>query len=91
MSGPTQRFLDHHQLVVDKRAAGEWIIGVATGGRQLHVYRVAANDWLVSEVGQRNEGRDSDLALALAALAEAGHSGNWWHLVPAALDDADGA
>jgi hypothetical protein len=91
MSGPNQRLHDHHELAVDHRAAGEWIIGAPTGGRQLHVYRVAADDWLVSEVGQGNEGRGSDLALALAALAQAGHSRDWWRLVPDALDDASGS
>jgi len=54
----------------------------------LHVYRLAANDWLVSEVGRRNEGRGVDLAQALAALAASGNSRVWWRLVSAALEHA---
>jgi hypothetical protein len=79
---------DHQALVVEVRGPGEWIVGVRTGGRRLHVYRVADDDWLVSEVGLRNEGRGADIARAINALGEVGPDCDWWHVVPAALKDA---
>ena len=87
MSRATQRLLDHQPLVVEAHSRGEWIVGAPAGGRRLHIYRVAANDWLVSEVGRRNEGRGVDLARALASLAAGGAWRGWWRLVPAALED----
>jgi len=87
MSGLTQRFSDHQAVVVDVRAQGEWIVGAPTGERRLHIYRMAPDDWLVSEVGCRNEGRGLDLAGALTALARNGVPRDWWGLVPAALED----
>ena len=56
------------RFAVDLRGPGEWIVGAPAGGRSLHVYRLAAADWLVSEVGCRNEGRGADLIEALTAL-----------------------
>ena len=87
MSRSAQR-LDHQGVVVEVRGPGEWIVGAPTGGRRLHVYRVAADDWLVSEVGRRNEGRGADLTRAITALSGDGPACDWWRLVPAALEDA---
>jgi hypothetical protein len=87
MSRSAQR-LDHHGVVVEVRGPGEWIVGTPAGGRRLHVYRVAADDWLVSEVGRRSEGRGADLARAIAALGGEGPACEWWLLVPAALEAA---
>jgi hypothetical protein len=56
------------------------------GGRSLHVYRLAHGDWLVSEVGQDNEGRGKDLTHALAALSVGASPPDWWGVVAAALD-----
>ena len=78
--GPDQR------LFVDVRGPGEWIVGVPEGGRPLHVYRLERADWLVSEVGCRNEGRGSNLRNALAALSVDSTSPDWWVLVPGVLD-----
>jgi hypothetical protein len=80
--------LDHQGVVVEVRGPGEWIVGTPAGGRRLHVYRVADDDWLVSEVGRRTEGRGADLARAITALGGDGPACDWWHLVPAALEDA---
>jgi hypothetical protein len=87
MSRPAQR-LDHQGVLVEIRGPGEWIVGAPTGGRRLHVYRVADDDWLVSEVGRRNEGRGADLARAITALGGDGPARDWWPFVPAALEDA---
>ena len=87
MFAPTQRSLDSQEVTVEARAPGEWIVGVQTGGPHVHVYRLAADDWLVSEVGRRNEGRGLNLAHALTALAAGTSSQLWWRLVPAALEN----
>jgi hypothetical protein len=87
MSRPARR-LDHQSVVVEVRGPGEWIVGASTGGRRVHVYRVADDDWLVSEVGRRNEGRGANLAQALTALGGDGPACDWWHLVPPALENA---
>ena len=86
MSRSAER-LDHQDVAVEVRGPDEWIAGAPTGGRRLHVYRVAADDWLVSEVGRRNEGRGADLAQAITALGWDGPACDWWRLVPAALED----
>jgi|HubBroStandDraft_3_1064219.scaffolds.fasta_scaffold135822_1 hypothetical protein len=75
------------RVVIDVCGPGEWIVRAPTGGRSLHVYRVAPGDWLVSEVGRDSEGRGSDLEHALAALSSAGGSSpDWWELLIDALD-----
>jgi hypothetical protein len=51
----TRRLLDPPEVVVEARAPDEWIVGAPRGERRLHVYRLASDDWLVSEVGRRNE------------------------------------
>jgi hypothetical protein len=71
--------------VVDVCGPGEWIVGVSSGGRSLHVYRVAPGDWLVSEVGRDTEGLGADLAQALAALAAGAPRAIWWDSVAEAL------
>ena len=76
-------------LVVDARGVEEWIVRPPSPGRALHVYRVAAGDWLVSEVGRANEGRGADVEQALTALAEVQEPARWWRAVPRALEDAD--
>jgi len=83
-----QPLLDRHGVVVDAPGPGEWIVRASSGGRRLHVFQVAPDDWLVSEVGLGSEGRGTDVARALAALAENGRPHDWWRLVPAALEDA---
>lgn len=87
MSRSTHRLLDHQGLVVEARGPGEWIVGAPTGGRRVHVYRVAGDDWLVSEVGRGTEGHVVDVAQALTALAASGSSRDWWRFLPAALED----
>jgi hypothetical protein len=86
MSRSAQRLVDHQGVTVEGRGPGEWIVGAPTGERRLHVYRVAADDWLVSEVGRGNEGRGADLARALAALAGNGPPRDWWRFVPEAIE-----
>jgi hypothetical protein len=76
---------DDWRLVVEPRGPDEWIVGAATGGRHLHVYRVGPGDWLVSEVGRGTEGRGRDVAGALVALASDDPGPDWWAAVPAAL------
>ena len=79
-------------VVVEVRGPGEWIVGAPTGGRRLHVYQVAGDDWLVSEVGRGNEGRGvGSRAGACRArgrrLSRVTRGGS----VPAALEDCDPA
>jgi hypothetical protein len=74
-------------IAVDVRGPGEWIVGMPAGERSLHVYRLAPDDWLVSEVGYRNEGRATDLEQAIVALSAGGSAPDWWSLVPGMLDD----
>ena len=88
MFGPAQHLLDLQSVVVEAGGPGEWIVGASAGGRRLHVYCVAPDDWLVSEVGLGNEGRGTDLARALGALAGTRPPRDWWRLVPAALEAA---
>ena len=78
---------DRPPVVVEVPGPGEWIVGAPTGGRQLHIYRVAPGDWLVSEVGRTTEGRGADLAAALAALSGISSAPGWWSSVPAALEN----
>jgi hypothetical protein len=73
------------QVVIEPQGAGEWIASGPPGGRALHVYRLAARDWLVSEVGRGSEGRGADLPAALAALAARVRPGAWWDGVAEAL------
>ena len=88
MSRSAHRLLDRQGLAIEARGPGEWIIGAPSGGRRLHVYRVAGDDWLVSEVGRGSEGRGVDVGQALAALAGSGSPRDSWRFVPAALEDA---
>ncbi len=88
MFGSAHRLLDHQGVVVEARGPAEWIVSASSGGRGLHVYQVAPEDWLVSEVGLGNEGRGTDVARALVALAGSARPRDWWRLVPAALEQA---
>jgi hypothetical protein len=81
------RLPDHPDVMVEARGPGELIVGAPTSDRRLHVYRLAVDDWLVSEVGRGSEGRGPDLAQALAQLAGNGSARDWWRLVPASLED----
>ena len=71
------------------KASGSW--AVPGNGPSLHVYRLSAADWLVSEVGRGNEGRGTDLTLALAALSAGLPSPGWWSVVPEALFGDNGS
>lgn len=73
-------------LVVEARGPGEWIVSAPDGGRPLHVYRMPAGDWLVSEVGRGNEGRGADLRQALGALGAGGRVPDWWESLPAVCE-----
>jgi len=77
-------------IIVEVTNADEWIVTASCGGRSLHVFRVTAGDWLVSEVGRRTEGRGADLDEALAALSRAQPAADWWRGIPAALKAASG-
>ncbi|MGO9973567.1 MAG: hypothetical protein ACLP01_12340 [Solirubrobacteraceae bacterium] len=68
-------------VVVDARGDDEWIAGLATGARSLHIYRLGAGEWLVSEVGRDNEGRGSSLKQALVALSAGTAAPAWWFAV----------
>jgi hypothetical protein len=85
MSSQNDLHLIDQPVAIDERAPGEWIAHAPAGGRSLHVYRVALADWLVSEVGQGNEGRGTDLPGALAALAAGAPPPEWWSAVALAL------
>ena len=74
-------------LVVEARGRDEWIVGPRPSQRALHVYRLEPSGWLVSEVGQPNEGRGTSLAEALAALAGGSAIPEWWRLVERAIAD----
>jgi hypothetical protein len=74
---------------VDVHGPGEWIVGVPSGEHSLHVFRLAPGDWLVSEVGQRTEGRATDLSQAIIALSAGRSSPEWWSVVPRALDGVE--
>jgi len=86
MSWQTQLPSFDERFAVDVRGPGEWIVGPPAGERPLHVYRLAAGDWLVSEVGRGNEGRGADLMQALLALTSEACLPDWWRAVAAALD-----
>ena len=75
------------RVLVETAGPGESIAGTSSGGHSLHIYRLAPGDWLVSEVGRRNEGRAATLESAISALPAGGSLPTWWSLVPAALDD----
>jgi hypothetical protein len=74
-------------VVLDVRGPGEWIVSSPEGGAALHVYRLPAGDWLVSEVGRRSEGRGADLRQALAALAGDSTPPDWWGVAAEALGE----
>ena len=74
-----------HELVIETRDSGEWIVGVPGSKQPLHIYRLGPADWLASEVGHSNEGRGRDLTQALGALARGTTPPDWWKAVPAAL------
>jgi hypothetical protein len=77
--GPRHKLLSPDQRVlVDARGPGEWIVRSPAGGRSLHIYRLGAGDWLVSEVGLGNEGRGADLQQALSVLSAGGVQPDWW-------------
>ena len=65
---------------------GEWIVGSSGSERRLHVYRLAPDDWLISEVGLGNEGRGMDPASALAELSRAVAPAGWWSGAAEALN-----
>jgi hypothetical protein len=76
-------FPPDQRIVVEVWGPGEWIVSSPEGVRSLHVYRLAAADWLVSEVGRTTEGRGSDLQRALADLSSRGACPRWWGYVAA--------
>ncbi len=80
--------LDDERIIVESPSPDEWIVGTRTGGRALHIYRVAGGDWLVSEVGRGTEGRGSDLTGALIALLAGAPAPDWWSSIPMAIGDA---
>ena len=80
--------LDHERVIVESPGPDEWIVGMHTGGRALHIYRVAGGDWLVSEVGRGTEGRGPDLTRALMALLAGAPAPDWWSSIPAAIGEA---
>jgi hypothetical protein len=86
MNSPERLISDGRQVLIEVRGPGEWIVGVLSGGRSLHVYRLEPADWLVSEVGRDNEGRGRDLKQALAALSPGVSSSDWWELLTDTLD-----
>lgn len=66
---------------------GEWIAGIGEGVRPLHVYRLASEDWLVSEVGRAAQGRGGRLCDALVRLAATTvPMPGWWARVADAID-----
>jgi hypothetical protein len=69
--------LDPHVLV-DASTPDEWIVAIVGQRRSLHVYRLGAADWLVSEVGRDNEGRGASLGQALSALCADQPTPDWW-------------
>jgi hypothetical protein len=73
----SQLFRADNEVRVHSRGPDEWIVDAPAWERPLHIYRLSARDWLVSEVGRRNEGRGSDFAAALHALRP-GDSGAEW-------------
>ncbi|HUH80868.1 MAG TPA: hypothetical protein VLZ06_06030 [Solirubrobacteraceae bacterium] len=79
------------QVDLEARGAGEWIARPPGDGAALHIYELAATDWLVSEVGQTSEGRGSDVRSALAALARGRSAPAWWQGVVETLDGNGGA
>ena len=78
-----------HEIVVDERGPGEWIVEVPGHRRPLHVYRFGPFDWLVSEVGRTSEGRGVDLSRALAALSAGAALVVWGRLVADALEPGE--
>jgi hypothetical protein len=73
------------RVLVDTRGPGEWIVHAPAGGRSLHVYRLEADDWLVSEVGRDNHGRGTDLRQALVVLSAGAETPDWWDAALSAL------
>jgi hypothetical protein len=76
-------------IALDVRGLVEWIDGVTSGERPLHVYELAPSDWLVSEVGRTSEGRATDLKQAIDALSAQGAASDWWDVVPGTLDGGE--
>jgi hypothetical protein len=74
-----------HEVFIEARDSGEWIVSVPGCKQPLHVYRLGPTDWLVSEVGRSNEGRGSDLTQALGALSRGTATTDWWKAVAEAL------
>ena len=85
---PQTDFDTRQAISIEVRGAHEWIVAVGGHTRGLHVYRLAASDWLVSEVGCPSEGRADTLAHALAALAGGRAQPPWWTLAVEALDES---
>jgi hypothetical protein len=81
---------DDDRVIVESPSPGEWIVGMRTGERAVHVYRVADGDWLVSEVGRGSEGRGSDLSAALTALRAGAAAPRWWDSIPRLIGEAHG-
>jgi hypothetical protein len=83
----SEHAISHDQrILIEVCGRGEWIADPALGGRSLHIYRLGAADWLVSEVGRDSEGRGSTLRAALAALSAGVSAPNWWELLLDTLD-----
>jgi hypothetical protein len=80
-----------YEVTVERREPAEWIVAAPRGGRALHVYRIGACDWLVSEVGRSTEGRETDLKRALAALDSAVWPAGTWDAIARALGEHDGS
>lgn len=74
------------ELAVEARGAGEWIVSAPDRSGALHVYRLGPGDWLVSEVGQENEGRGRRLEGALAMLSSPDWPAERWPAIAAALE-----
>jgi hypothetical protein len=74
-----------HEVLIEVRGSGEWIVGVPGCKQPLHLYQLGPADWLASEVGRSNEGRGGDLRQALAALSAEVAAADWWRVVADAL------
>ena len=86
MSSSEHPISQDQRILIEVRGRGEWIADPALGGRSLHVYRLGAADWLVSEVGRDSEGRGSTLKAALAVLSVGVSAPDWWELLLDTLD-----
>jgi hypothetical protein len=86
MSFPEDAISHDQRILIEVRGRGEWIAESRSRDRALHVYRLSARDWLVSEVGRDSEGRGSTLSAALAALSAGVPAPDWWELLLDTLD-----